>query len=518
MIDLLAPLALTAVGVKHVVLLVPPGLATQLVGDYLHVGQHFHVPQIVFHGVSYDNTGRGSDDVPLEPGAPVMHVVPYSRLSRPESTTWLEQQLRPDAIVADECHKLRNVKTATGARVDRYMREHPTTLFVGLSGSMTSRTLRDYDHLARWALRGGSPLPLDPEVTVDWCRALDPSDNPAEPGPLIEALCDPGEHVVDGFRRRLAETLGVVTTTAPPVDVLLEIDERPAPPIPPVVEEALASVRGFVRPDGEELVDALQVAKCACEVAAGFYYKWVFPRCQFPRDESLVEEWRDARKEWHREVREKLQRAEEHLDSPKLCQNAAERAHGERPPHRGLPTWQARTWARWRGVRDKIYHETRTVRLDDYLVRDVVAWAKQATGIVWYEHHAFGEWVAEQSGLPIYGGGPNGGGLLDETGRIRESGDRSVILSIRAHGTGRNGLQERYSRALLPNVPASPDAWEQVLGRLHRIGQRASSVQTWFYRHTKELRSHVDKALQAAIYVEGTMGSVQKLRLGFRLG
>ncbi len=521
-LDLLAPLALSVLGVKTCVLLIPPTLIAQLLADYWYLGQHFKMPQIVFHGHSYMNTLTRLDvQVQLERGAPVLHVVPYSRLSRHEATAWLESQLKPEAIIADEVHKLRDRHgTSTGSRVARYMRDHPETRFCGWSGSITAKSLKDYAHLADWALRHGSPLPRDEEVVNDWCNALDPTIvNPADPGPL-ERLCSPGEKIVDGFRRRLLETVGVVTNSTALIDAELRIEARPNPSIPDDVEEAIKLVRSEAkRPDGEELVDALSVARVAMQLACGFYYKWIYPHNEFPRDTALVLDWLDARKEWHCELREKLKGRHEHLDSPLLCQYAAERYHGDRPSLKGLPTWKSLTWQRWRDTRHKVKPETETVRLHDFLVRDVMKWAKKHTGIVWYEHGAFGEWLSELSGLPMYGGGKEAKSLLlgDASRGIKgEDGNRSVICSLKAHGTGTNGLQFRFSEMLYPNPPSSPTGWEQSLSRVYRPGQESKLVTAEFYRHTEDLRNHVDAALKAALYVEGSLGARQKLTMGFK--
>lgn len=515
-IDLLAPLALAENGITLSVLLVPPGLVTQLIGDYEYIGQHFHMPQIVFHGSTYKNVDRGSNVVPLNAGAPVVHVVPYSRLRLAGATDWLEVHLKPQAIIADEVHKLRSLQSATTSRVARYMAAHPETRFAGWSGSITDKSLADYAHLAAWSLRGGSPLPLDHEVVSEWSRAIDPNENPADPGPLFE-FCKPGESILDGFRRRVIETVGVVTSSSPAVDCGLVIEERKAPPIPSEVADALKSIRAYVRPDGEELVDALSMSKCAREAACGFYYRWIFPHNEFPRDTALVMEWLTARKEWHKEVRERLHGRHEHMDSPLLVQHAAERAWGDRPPTKGLPVWKADTWPRWRDTKSKVRPETEAVRLHSYLAEDAAKWAHKHTGVVWYEHNAFGQWVSELSDLPMYGGGLAGGGLLDEHGRIKERGERTVILSIRAHGTGRNGLQYLFQDCLIANPMTTPTGWEQCLARLHRPGQKAKTVRTWLYRHTPEMQAHVDEALRRAAYVEGTLGAVQKLRIGFGL-
>ena len=517
LIDLLAPLALAEVGVSLSVLLIPANLATQLWSDYQYAGQHFHMPQIVIHGTPFDCTDRGDEWVQLKPNAPVVHVVKYSLLQRPEATAWLEQVLKPQAIISDEAHKLRNLKYgATTARAKRYAEDHPECKWVCVSGSMTKKTLVDYDHLAAWALKGGSPMPREKEITADWCRALDPSDNPAEGGALLD-LCEPGETLTNGFKRRLAETWGVVTTTAPPIDVALDIDKREAPRIPENIEEALSLVRSGTRPDGEEFKDALETHRCAIQVACGFYYMWIFPHNKFPEDAPLVDEWREARKQWNKEARLKQTEQQEHLDSYKLVRDAAMRAHGLLPRKKTLPEWKAKNLLRWLAVKDKVIPETKPVWLSDYLALDAARWATEQSGrIVWYEHATFGERVAHLTGLQMFGGGPQGGGLLDERGRIRADvdGSRSIILSIKAHGTGRNGLQSRFCEAGIPNPPASSDGWEQVLGRLHRIGQKAPCVKYWFYSHTEELTKHVKDALRAALYVEGTLGSVQKLRVG----
>ncbi len=527
LIDLLGALAFRAYDAKinDVVLMVPPGLATQLEGDYAYYGQHFKMPQIVFHGIDYSNTCNKLDTrIPLERGAPCVHVVPYSRVSRPESTSWLERVLKPDAIIADECHKLRNIKSATGNRVWRYMEEvAPHTKFVGLSGSMTAKRIQDYWHLAKWALRGGSPLPVVEEIVNEWGTAINPSDNPADPGRLME-LCRPGEHLHAGFGRRIAETVGVVTTTAPAVDVALELDERQAPPIPEEVRRYLRDLRegsddgGWMRPDGEELLTALEASACAMQIACGFYYRQIYPLCEFPRDIQLVEDWRAARRAFFKEVRAKLKNLDEHMDSPRLVMNAAERFHGLRPKKAGLPVWDAKTFPAWHKIRGLVAPKTEAVCFNDYLVRDTIEWATTHRGVVWYEHDAIGEWVARLSGLPKYGGGKEAKlqMLGDPTQGIKgEDGSRSIICSIKAHGTGTNGLQHRFHKALTISPMADPNGWEQHCGRLHRPGQN-HDVHHWFYRHTPELRQHVDDALAAAYYIESTRFGAQKIIMAYK--
>lgn len=521
LLDLLAPFALMPFAPPGerllAVLLVPPKLIPQLIDDYDYASQHFRMPTLVIQG--RDDTRAGSD-----PNGPILQVMPYSLLQRAEATAWLTH-VKPHVLIVDECHRLRNPKTATTARVDRYMDEHPETRMAAWSGSLTSKSIKDYAHISKWCLKGGSPLPRSFVVTEDWSRAIDPCPNPADPGALLEGLiasgcCQPGENVRAGLRRRIVETVGVVSTKNASVSCRLEIDERPVPSVPREISDAIAEALAFRRPDGEELVTAMQAVECAITIACGFHYKWIYPHCEFPRDTLLVLQWLDARKAWHQELRAKLKRRDEHLDSPALCEHAAERFYGFRPTHKGLPTWGSLTYPDWRKIKHQVKPESVAVRMSDYLVQDAAKWAREHNGIVWYQHRAFGEWLAEVTQLPMYGGGDEAKILLlgdPKQGIQGERGDRSVICSMSAHGTGTNGLQFRFNKMLFCPMPGDPAACEQTLGRVHRAGQPRDIVRAWFYMHTKELRKHLGSALRAALYGEQTIAGEQKLRTGIDL-
>lgn len=518
-IGLLAALAFRQCRVA--VLLVPPSLIHQLKREYLLLQQHYRVPWLVVHG-----TEPWTCEVP---DAPILRILPYSWLSRPEATEWFEAT-RPDVVIADEADKLANPNSATTSRVLRYFQTHAdTTRFACWSGSITDDHLSDYAHLAALALREGSPLPIDPIVVDDWGRAIDPSDWPAPPGALLE-LCDArdgsedaAEHVRDGYYRRLVETPGVVSSTGAAIATPLRLSERRAPEIPnvpkadprapadlypdgqwPGLASCLKMVRGQkLRPDGEELVDPLEWTRCAQQLSCGFFYRWRFPRGESP---ELIKEWREARKEWRRELRKRLSNRMPHLDSEKLGELAAMRGWGDKPEVEGLPTWRAECWPRWREIRDAVYHETETVLLDDFLARDAAEWGREHRGVIWYETRAFGEWVARLSGLPLHTGGPAAARKI-----AKETGRHSIIASISSHGRGRDGLQRVFCDQLISMPPSSSSRWEQLLGRLSREGQPADEVLGDVYAHTKELRRAIAQALRRARYVEGTVGAEQKI-------
>ena len=490
LIDIFAAMAVP--NVKTAVLLVPPSLVGQLQFDYRLASEHFETPSLIV----------GPSGGTIKKGRPVVRVVPFSKFSLASSSNLLEA-IRPDLIIVDEAHKIRDPQSARTSRVLRYFANHPETRMCAWSGTLLSRSIKDACHLSAFSLGEGSPFPLDPDTADEWASALDPSDLPAEPGRLLE-LCNPGEPVLEGFHRRLVDTPGVVATSVSAVDASVIIEERHPPKMPSELASMIATLRREqVRPDGEELVNATEVAACAKQLACGFYYRWRFPRGE---PEEMIDLWFACRKAWGKELRAVLQSRKEFLDSPLLCLKAALRhEHGYDGE---LPSWESRTLSAWLAIKDQVYHETEVVWVDDYLARDAVAWAKKHRGIVWYEHRAFGAKVAALGGLQLHTGGP------DAEERIRAiTGNESIVCSIKSHGTGRDGLQRFYNEQLVANPPSSGDTVEQLLGRLHRQGQKADEVITWFYRHTKEMAESIDKALAQAKFVKAALGADQKLLL-----
>jgi hypothetical protein len=416
------------------------------------------------------------------------------------------REMSPEFVIADECHLLKNIDTARTSRFMGLFEAKPSIMFAGWTGSLTESSIEDYMHLATIALRHLAPVPRSRVIAAEWAGALSPSDNVADPGVLLE-FCQPGQNVRQGYHDRFSQSLGVITTTTPSVDVPLIITTRAAPTIPPMIGDMLAQVRGsWVRPDGEELIDALSMQRCCRELACGIYYRWIFPRGE---PAHLIRLWLELRAKWNKELRTKLFDRVEHLDSPKLCTTAAQRHFGELSNPRGLPEWAASHYQAWAEIKDLVKPETQAVRVDPYLVDDAASWGHTHTGIIWYAIDDFGSWLSSVSGLPKHGGGKDAPAALKA-----EQGDRSIIASIKSHGTGRNGLQYIFDRQLVAQPPSSNKEWEQLLGRLHRHGQ-TQQVTTEFYRHTRELQKHIDSALQQALYVQDTMGSAQKLRVGF---
>lgn len=435
---------------------------------------------------------------------PPLEILPYSQLSQPESSRILEQPF--DLIIADEAHKLRNLDSARTRRVGRFFEAHPDARLVALSGTLTSKSVLDYAHLAEWALGAGSPLPLHWTWLRSYSAALD-VDPVNPPGghdiAAVEPLARDPRFATGGptalerrrrsYHRRLTTTPGVVATKKASVDCALYL-ERLEVTQPEDVQDALAHLELlWETPCGDvQLESAMRKAEVARQLTQGFYYRWVWP------DGTPDRAWLSARSAWAVAVREALQRSRPGLDSPALLARACEA--GEAPTRTLAEAWEA-----WSVERAKPEPPVETVWVSDYLLADVWRWLHQDSRprIVWYSHGAIEERL-RAVGLPVYGSG-------DEPPREAET----CAMSIAAHGTGRN--LQAWAHQLVICPPSSGAAWEQLLGRTHRAGQTADAVWcAWYGGGVFDSAMH--KAVESARYIAQTQGQRMKLLLATTVG
>lgn len=561
-----------------VLLLLPPTLQDQLWTEYRLVAEHFRVPNIVFQARKYHTEPAAAADEPW------LHVMPYSKLSRPDATTFM-RTLSPHAFIADECHNIGNVESARGSRVWGFVEGTGFTVSGGVhTGSMFDSSILQVSPLSSMSLKERSPFPRHAMVAREWASALDPdAEWKADPGALLSGLiksgcCAPRDNVYKGMSVRIVETLGFIATTESAIDADLVITEREpqghgvevresrvpqnegkrdkvfqdrVPNTPrddasapdgqwPGVADCLRSIRLGTRPDGEELLEAGQfsINRTLLEMACGFFYHWVFEDwCT----DTAIARWRRTRKDYMIAVRSALKDRREHLDSPYLLKLAAMRYYGDAPrsgkveaidDETGdikivdmdrLPSWHADgTWPHWRDAEPTVEYTSEPVWVDEFLAHDAAEWGNTHRGIVWYGHSAFGHMVAKLGKLKLHGGGAEAGPRLvggEFNGKVfpGEDGKRSIVCSIKSHGTGRNGLQYLFDEQLVANPMSSNTGWEQLLGRLHRIGQTSPAVTATFYQHTHEMRRHVSKALGRAFFVSSLLRSKSKLRAGFKI-
>lgn len=507
---ILAPLSMPHL--KTWMLLAKPDQRLHYRNAYLRLREHFRVPSIVF-----DQQQDMQGSYVVDDGSPILHFVPYSRLSNPKSTTLLES-IDPDGVLGDEGHLLSN---RTSSRTMRFLRSMAgrERVFLTLSGSLIKRSMKDVSHLSAHALGLGSPYPILPNDVEAMAAVLDPSAIPdrssktadamlaafgndrAVNGSLFAAGFASDGGIREGYRDHVVRTPGVISTRSSSVNCSITIRERKVRTIPEAVREKLKDARLGVRPDGEELVEALEIAVCSREVAAGYYTYWAYPKSK-PEDRvegGLIDQWFAARKAFYKELRVKVQKGEPFLDSKLLCEQAAERAWREPRYDGDLPVWPAEAWPAWVAIRDKVEPDPRTKWIDDYLARDCAEWAKENRGIVWCQSVAFGKRVAELAGINYHGGGPN-----SEARILAEDGSKSIVATIQAHGESRDGLQYKFHKQYVAELPASGDRWEQLLGREAREGQPADTVETEVPLHVSEYRDAMRSAMTLAEFIEAS--------------
>jgi hypothetical protein len=509
-LGLLAPLSIP--GVKTVVILAKPNQRLHYRNAYLRLREHFLVPSFILDKTDIEGASF------IVAGTPVLHFVPYSLLSSYKSTD-LFKRLNPDAIIADEVHSIAAQTTRT-TRFLKYMGSREDVVFAGWSGSTVKRSIKDVSHLAAHALGLGSPYPIWPSEVAKWAAVIDPlplPDTSSDTAIALKKAFDKNASKVtgifssmrndgirEGHRERLITTPGIISTRASAATASLSMKLREPPKMPEAVKKALLDVRvDEVRPDGEILVENIDIIMCAKSVACGWFEYWAYPKGE---PAELIEEWFASRKLWSKALRRKLLLGETHLDSPMLCANAAERAWRTPKYDGSLPTWLEESWPAWARVKELVQPDPRVRWIDDYLARDAAEWATENKGVVWCQSRALGLKIAEITGLPYHAGGPKG-----EEKILAEKGDRSIIASIDAYGTGLDGLQNKFYKQLITEPPSSGDRWEQLLGRLVRIGQPEDTVETEVYAHTAEIKDALRKAFVLAEFIEATTPNKQLL-------
>lgn len=504
------------------VMFVPPSLKPQFLAEWQQVySKHWVLPNLA--GGQW-----------FTPGLPTVHVVAYSELSQTNRSALLHE-IKPDLVMGDEISSLSNFETARNRRMRSFMESAEDAKFIGMDGSLVSDTVEDLWAPTVWALDERAPMPIEQSETKRWARALDPKsydDGYYLPGQLMR-FCEAGEPVRSGFQRRLSETSGVIMTRENTLGIPLYLIERHPPEMPEIIREDLKKLRkkpadgGWKRPDGEEFQDEAQVAACKRQLAEGMYLYWFFPRGE---PDEVIDAWFLRRQSWNREVRAQLFHPRMHMDTPKLCENAAERwfiggcpgcKRGPQQHHEvhcrekdTHPLWDSQCFLEWRRVEDTVEHETRVKWQSDWLLRDAGAWAFEKPGIVWVDHPEFGHELSKMTGLRYYGGGDKANeeiALEFSEGRGRSS--KSIICSVMANFKGKN-LQHAFNRNLVISFPTSNKISEQLIGRTYREGQSSDRVEVYYYEHTPELENSIDNARSEAKFVWETLGNDQKLRFG----
>jgi hypothetical protein len=476
-----ACLAATALDRDLAIIVAPAGTLKQLRDTHAELSRHFDVRAAAFvsYGAISGKTG----------GALLANLMRHVSAKR-------------TVLVLDEAHKIRNATAARTMRVIRFSVAHPDVAVVAMSGTLTSKSIADMSHLAEMALRDKSPIPRNARELDIWSRCMDVDGRAAaHDWRWMEQLAQWSGHSLDGergeqrqqvlrlaFRDRLDSCPGVVSTRDASVSCALYLGMHEESPDDLELRELISAAQEGIHPSGEIIIDDLERHRVLTQLAAGFWYRWVWP------DGQPDEAWLESRRAWGRFVRSEIERnAREGYDSPGLVydQVALEFEHGSR---RAIHL----AWYAWSIQKHKPEPPVEPVWVSDWLVRFASGWlAEHPDAIVWYQSEAVATQL-EAAGITVYRAGDD---------PPREA--HSCAMSIRAHGTGLN-LQS-WSRALVLEPPSSGSTWEQLLGRLHRQGQHADEVIWEVMAHAPPLRTAMRAADKSARYIAQTTGQRQKL-------
>ena len=433
----------------------------------------------------------------------------YAILSSRKQSTLLED-MRPDMIVGDEAHTLRNETSSRGLRLRRYLHKYPDTKVVLLSGTFVDKKLSDLAELTHFCLRENNFIPTDTHCHEVWKQCVDLDGRPSEEHwnafrPLVHAEgMEYGASRTDESRRKVARRAVCVRMASTPGVVMSEEVSTPVPlfmhrvnfTVPAPVLDLIDTLEvGGKTPDGDDIiVEDSQKARLAKTLSLGFFHRWAWERIG-GRDE----EWLMARRTWSRALRFEIsENARENYDSAALIEADVQRVLRKDPKASGS-IYTA--WRTWLPHREKLQPPTEPVWVDAFVFHRVGQWLSQQTRptIVWYQHQVVGD-VLARMGLEVYGAG---------TSQPVFAG-RHIAASITVHGTGKN--LQAWDQMLVIEPPSSGKTWEQLIGRTHRQGQTAPRVDVFVLCHTDVLNKAMDKACEEAEFACDITGCVQRLQ------
>lgn len=485
------------------------------------------------------------------------YVMPYSVLSTKDSEDLL-LAIRPSLVIADEAHRLRNPRAARTQRIRRLI-EGLDPEVVAMSGTLTSKSVLDYWHLAKASLKKNCPLPLSAHIVHAWAQVLDAqvdtSANPnasASTGPLLPLVQwartnFPQAQIPEStrgfraaYRLRLHSCPGVVASKDEELGTSLIFANRPVPQevaeASPGWEQLIEHIRRLrkemVTPSGDEIEYAIHAYKWHFELSAGFYNElyWPEPEQIAAKANISVQEAQSrldgakkhhaALQKYHRLLRHWIDANGRHnLDSPLLVGlSMSKHGNGEVKDQEMYDAWREAKALEFEGMPERL---SRPIFVCPYKVDHVAKWVKEnAPGgcIVWVHNIEVGKWMVERLAAidveaihcpagpkfnEIIGalGDPNAGG----------KGDKVVVASISAHGTGKN--LQAFEHQIVVQWPRNAVTAEQMIGRTHRPGQAADELTvvrvdtTWFDR------ANMAACLNDAAYIHGTT-TPQKLLTG----
>lgn len=535
-----------AKGIKKIMLMVPPEVMGQLVETDIRFARH-HIPMnYPIHIMGRPLKQRAAI---ARSGKSGLYIFPYSMLSTVDTDDNLEA-IRPELIIGDEAHRIANATAARSRRIMAYIEEHlPECVFV--SGTITQKSVMDYYHLIRPALRRNMPLPLSAALARAWGEIIDSEqvswkdhpdgpDRESGPGPILPLVDWARRHYpeqqisdnIDGFRTayrlRFESAPGVVVSGESSLGTSLIIANRPVEnwtnsegyqELKKLIEQVETR---WLTPNGDEIEHPFHAWKWLNELSAGFYNELTWPdyetfaaRRDISIDQATViiekaKEYHLAGNSYGSMLRSWIQEhARPRLDTPFLI-GSDMHMHGSK--NVGSELYDA--WMEWKNkdFEGRPDRDSRAVRVCPFKMRAAVEWAGNIKGgaILWVHHIAVGEWLSEL----LHAAGQDviycpAGARGNESILSMANAGKKIVASITAHGTGKN--LQHFQHMCVVQWPRPAKTAEQMLGRLHRNGQKADELEVRLMLTTDFDFVNFAACLNDALYIHQTGGGRQKL-------
>ncbi len=485
------------------------------------------------------------------------YILPYSCLSTKDTSEVLTA-INPQLLIADEVHKLKNRNVARTKRLMAFLNsrleEGLETELVGLSGTITAKSIRDYHHIIKAALGKNCPLPLSAQMASDWSIVIDTNASPSKSQtgplrPLVEWARKnyPAEDfpiTVPGFRKafriRLNTAPGVVATGDTEIGTSLTIANRPV--LKPELVDGWKLLNTlmdkvsneWLTPTGDEIEHAIHTWKWLFELSAGFYNELYWPDAErvatkFGIDVGTAglrleraKKHHILKQDYHRTLRHWLDaHSRAGLDTPMLVALDMSKVAHRNVGMELYTSYATMKAGEFEGMPER---ESRAIRICSYKIDDAVAWAKtlgkrrngDAVGaIIWAHHQEMGLWCFEElekAGMDVLhcpAGNAANRALKHADTRDCDVTKRVVVASMNAHGTGKN--LQGFERQYFLQWPRPATVAEQTLGRIHRNGQEADELVIGTNWTTEFDYLNFASCLNDALYIHQSTGTRQKI-------